>query len=224
MALRKLMIEPLMPDWVGDRLDRWRNRRRIAPWQDHSAINIDFARAMRVDVRARAVGHDFLYRMRRDERISGLSAVDYAGDWFAAEKALTGVEMRDPTADVDVVTYGLGVPPEQYLAEGIDRSLIRRAMWKLLPETILASRRSGLQSPDWFEKLACQREQLTREVTEFSKSALVSRMIDVPRLERALRNWPSGGWHKTEVFQEYGLALPRAAAGARFLRWFETSN
>ena len=79
----------------------------------------------------RTNGHDFLYRTRRDERIHGLLQVDYAGDWHAAEKALTGVEVRDPTADLDVISYCFGVPPEQYLAEGIDRSLIRRAMWGL---------------------------------------------------------------------------------------------
>ena len=43
-------------------------------------------------------------------------------------KAVTGVEVRDPTADIDVVSYCLAIPPEQYLAEGTDRSLIRRAM------------------------------------------------------------------------------------------------
>jgi asparagine synthase (glutamine-hydrolysing) len=224
MALQKLIVEPLTPDWTGHWLDRWRRSKRIAPWQEHAAINVDFARAMGVDVRARKLGHDFHYRMRPDERMTGLSAVDYAGDWFAAEKALTGVEVRDPTADLEVVTYCLGVPPEQYLAEGIDRSLIRRAMWSLLPETVLTNRLSGLQAPDWYEQLACHREQLMCEVAEFSKSALVQRMIDVPRLERALKNWPAGGWHKTKVFQEYGLALPRAVAGARFLRWFEASN
>ena len=87
-------------------------------------------------------GHDFLYRMRLDERIRGLFQVDYGGDWHAAEKALTGVEVRDPTADLDVISYCFGVPPEQYLAEGTDRSLIRRAMWGLLPEAVLTNRSS----------------------------------------------------------------------------------
>ena len=89
---------------------------------------------MAVDDRAQRNGHDFLYRLRRDERVSSLAQVDYVGDTrHAAEKAVTGVEVRDPTADIDVVSYCFGVPQEQYLAEGIDRSLIRRAMWGLLP-------------------------------------------------------------------------------------------
>jgi asparagine synthase (glutamine-hydrolysing) len=223
-ALRKLIVEPLMPRRLAHWLDQRRRPMRVAPWQDHSPINADFARLMGVDERARKVGHDFLYSLRPDERVTRLTAVDYAGDWFAAEKAVTGVEVRDPTADIDVVSYCLGVPTEQYLAEGIDRSLIRRAMWGLLPEAVLTNRSSGLQMPDWNEHLESQRDQLARQVAEFSSSALVRRMIDVGRLENALKTWPTGGWHTTEVFQEYNLALTRGVAGGRFLRWFESLN
>jgi asparagine synthase (glutamine-hydrolysing) len=78
--------------------------------------------------------------------------------------------------------------------------------------------------PDWYEHLESQRDQLARQVAELSSSTLVRRMIDVGRLENALKNWPTGGWHTTEVFQEYNLALTRGVAGGRFLRWLESSN
>ena len=223
-ALRRLIVEPLMPTRFAHWLDRQRRPMRAAPWQDHSPVNPDFARRMGVDERARKVGHDFLYRLRPDERITRLVAVDYAGDWFAAEKAVTGVEVRDPTADIDVVAYCLGIPAEQYLVEDIDRSLIRRAMWGLLPEMVLTNRFSGLQVPDWHEHLETQRNQLARQVADLSSSALVCRIIDMPRLENALKKWPTDGWHTTEVFQEYYLALTRGVAGGRFLRWFESLN
>ena len=223
-ALRKLIVEPLIPKRLSDCLDRRRSHAPRPPWRDHSPINADFARLMAVEERARKAGHDFFYRMRPDERTKHLTAVDYAGDWFAAEKAVTGVEVRDPTADIDVIAYCLGVPAGQYLVEGVDRSLIRRAMWGLLPEMVLTNRLSGMQVPDWNEKMERQRDQLARQVAEFSSSALVRRMIDVGRLENALKNWPTGGWHTTEVFQEYNLALTRGVAGGRFLRWFESLN
>lgn len=224
MALRKLILEPLMPTRLAAWLDRWRSPARREAWRDHSPVNADFARLMRVDERAREVGHDFRYRVRADERITRLTAIDYAGDWFAAEKAVTGVEVRDPTADIDVVAYCFGIPAEQYLAEGIDRSLIRRTMWGLLPEMVLSNRLSGLQVPDWKEQLEIRRDQLAQQVAELSRSALVRRIIDVERLENALKNWPTAGWQTTEVFQEYNLALTRGIAGARFLRWFESLN
>jgi asparagine synthase (glutamine-hydrolysing) len=224
VALRKLFIEPLLPERVGNWADRRRHPGRLAAWRDHAAIRPDFAAAMAVDDRAQNNGHDFLYRLRQNERVKALVQVDYAGDWHAAEKAVTGVEVRDPTADIDVVSYCFGVPQEQYLAEGIDRSLIRRAMWGLLPDRILTNRLSGLQAADWYEKLGNRRGELEQQIAELSQSALVRRIIDVERLERAIKTWPAGGWHTAEVFREYNLALTRGLAGASFLRWFEGAN
>jgi asparagine synthase (glutamine-hydrolysing) len=222
VALRKLFIEPLVPDALG----AWASRRRRSrhAWQAHAAIRPDTADKLGVDVRARTAGHDFLYRMRPDERAKALSQVDYAGDWQAAEKAATGVEVRDPTADIDVVSYCFGVPPQQYLMEGIDRSLIRRAMWGLLPELVLRNRLNGLQAADWHEKLQSQRDALARQIAELKESPRARRIVDVARLERALGDWPTGGWHTAAVFQEYNLALTRGVAGGRFLRWFESAN
>ena len=139
-ALRKLLVEPLLPQALGNWFDRLRNPARAAPWQEHSAIRPAFALAMGVEKRAAVAGHDFLYRSRRGERFAALQRVDYLGDWLAAEKAMSGVETRDPTADLGVISYCFGIPPEQYLAEGTDRSLIRRAMWGLLPEAVLTNR------------------------------------------------------------------------------------
>ena len=224
VSLRKLFVEPLVPERLAAWAERRRQPQRGAAWQAHAAIRPDFAAAMAVDARAREVGHDFLYRPRGDERWRALAQVDYAGDWQAAEKAVTGVEVRDPTADLDVVAYCFGVPPEQYLAEGIDRSLIRRAMWGLLPEMVLTNRLSGLQAADWYEKLASRRGELAREVAALSASPLARRAIDIARLERALADWPAGGWHRPEVFREYNLALTRGLAGGRFLRWYEQAN
>ena len=108
----------------------------------------DFAAGMGVTARAEKNGHDFRYRMPRGERARGLIPADYIGDWLAAEKALTGVEVRDPTADIDVISFCFGIPATQYLVEDVDRSLIRRAMWGLLPEEVLANRKSGAHAPD----------------------------------------------------------------------------
>lgn len=224
VSLRKLLIEPVIPARLGDWADHRRRPNRVEPWQDHAPIRSDFAAMMAVGRRAREVGHDFLYRMRQHERVRGLAQIDYAGDWHAAEKAVTGVEVRDPTADMDVLSYCFGVPPEQYLVEGVDRSLIRRAMWGLLPEKILTNRLRGLQGADWHEKLESQRGELALQIAELAKSPLARRVIDLGRLENAIRNWPSGGWHKAEVFREYNLVLTRGIAGGRFIRWIESAN
>lgn len=223
-ATRNLFVEPAIPAWLGDWVERRRHPNRIAAWQDHSPIRPEFAAAMGVESRAKKNGHDFCYRVRRGERIRGLLQIDYGGDWRAAEKAVTGVEVRDPTIDLDVLSYCFGVPPEQYLAEGTDRSLIRRAMWGLLPEMVLTNRLQGLQAADWHEKLDGRHGELACEIALLSQSSLVRRMIDLARLERAVNNWPNEGWYNPEIFIEYNLALMRGVAGGRFLRWFESAN
>ena len=224
VAFKKLFVDPLVPLQIGNWIDRRRRPNHAAAWQGHSPIRADFANATAVERRARKFGHDFLYRVRADERAQGLGQVDYLGDWHTAEKAVTGVEVRDPTADIDVVSYCFAIPPEQFLVEGIDRSLVRRAMWGLLPETVLTNRSRGLQAADWYEKLAVNRQALSQQVAGLSRSPLARKIIDLPRLESAIRTWPETGWERLDVFREYNLALTRGIAGARFLQWFESAN
>jgi len=224
VAFKKLFVDPLVPLPVGNWIDRRRRPNHAAAWQDHSPIRADFANAMAIEGRARKFGHDFLYRVRRNERAQGLGQVDYLGDWHAAEKAVTGVEVRDPTADIDVVSYCFAIPPEQFLAEGTDRSLVRRAMWGMLPDAVLTNRSRGLQAADWYEKLAANRGALSQQVAALSRSPLARKIIDLPRLECAIRTWPETGWERLDVFREYNLALTRGIASARFLQWFESAN
>ena len=113
---------------------------------------------------------------------------------------------------------------EQYLAEGVDRSLVRRAMWGLLPEIVLTNRLLGWQAADWFEKLDLRRDKCLAEIAEIASSPLVRKAIDLERIERAIRNWPEGGWHRRSVIEEYQLALTRGLGSGRFLRWFESAN
>jgi asparagine synthase (glutamine-hydrolysing) len=223
-TFRKLFVEPLVPLKVVTWVDRHRRSHRMGPWQDHSAIRPEFAIAMGVNKRAEALGHDFHCRLRPAEREKGLTPVDYMGEGRAAEKATTGVETRDPTADMDVVSYCFGVPPAQYLVENIDRSLIRRAMWGILPETVLTNRLSGLQSADWYEKLQNRRGTLASEITELGDSPLARRAINLERLESAIDNFPAGGWNKRQIVDEYHLAFARGIAAGRFLRWVESGN
>jgi asparagine synthase (glutamine-hydrolysing) len=51
-------------------------------------------------------------------------------------------------------------------------------------------------------------------------------VVDAVRLESAVKNWPTGGWHTTEIFEQYNLAVTRGVASGRFLLlpWFESVN
>ena len=222
IAFRRLFVDSLWSPWQADWMDWWRGK--TFPWRGHSAIRPDFAAEMQVNQRARAVGHDFRPWERHWWRRSWLVPVDYLGDWYAATKAMYGVELRDPTADVDVVEYCFGVPDEQYLAEGVDRSLIRRAMWDLLPPVVVTNRGIGVQSADWYEKVGGQRPQLHSMVDDIASSQLARRALDLGRLQRALDTWPQSGWQTQPIDGEYHLALTRGLGMGRFLRWIDAKN
>ena len=49
VALRKLLIEPVIPARLGNWADRRRHPNRIAAWQEHAPIRTDFAAAMGTD-------------------------------------------------------------------------------------------------------------------------------------------------------------------------------
>jgi len=221
-AFRRLFINPLLSRWMLGWEDRWRGK--ADRWSAYSAIRPEFAAEMQVQERERKAGHDLLFRPSLGDRLATLTLVDYIGEWYASIKSLYGIETRIPVADIDVVEYCHGIPEEQFLAEGVDRSLIRRAMWGLLPASVLTNRRRGVQSADWFEKLSERRERLKADVDELAASPLVCRAIDVERLKRALDTWPSADWHTNRVRDEYHLALSRGISAGRFLKWFEGQN
>ena len=223
MSFRKLFIEPLFSKEAV--LRNQIRRKKVGPWHSYSAIRPGFADETRLEARARGGEHDFLYFLRPDERQTGLLAHDYLGDWGAAEKASHGVEVRDPTSDLDVVGYCYGVPPEQYLAEGIDRSLVRRAFWGILPPIVLANRMGGFQSADWHLKMSRQLATLKSDFAAIaSSSALVRKAIDVERLQRAMDAWPASGFETQKVAFELQLALSRGLALGRFINRFEGGN
>jgi len=225
-ALRQLFVDRLAPPGLSAWVARFNNPDRVAPWQVHSAIRPEFAAATGVDARARRTGHDFLYRRQRGrrERLTMLTPVDFRGESYAGVLAGYGIEMRDPTSDLDVVNFCLGVPVEQYLVEGIGRSLLRRAMWGLSPPEILTNRRHGAQAPDWFAKLERRRPAMEADIAELARSTLARKSIDLDRMRTAVENWPSGNWPEINKLVEYESVLPRGLTVGRFVRWFEQEN
>ena len=61
---------------------------------------------------------------------------------------------RDPTNDIRVIRFCLSVPEEQYVQNGIDRALIRRATENILPDEVRLNQRiRGVQGADWVHRM-----------------------------------------------------------------------
>lgn len=187
---------------------------------NYSAIHP--SRLAELDLRARAKARnlDLIYRPWKDGFAMRLWALQRA-DLGNYHKGILGgwqIDYRDPTADVRLLEFCLAVPTEQYLRDGVQKSLGRRALADRLPTLVLDEPRKGLQAADWHEGLTAVRDRVAHELRRLDSCAPAARAIDLPRLHRLVENWPAGGWERDEVMLPYRLALLRAVSTGHFLR------
>jgi asparagine synthase (glutamine-hydrolysing) len=87
---------------------------------------------------------------------------------------------RDPTNDLRVIRFCLSVPEEQYVQNGMDRSLIRRAMAGRLPDNVRLNRKQrGVQGADGIHRMIPEWDAFLGELRE---------MIRDPRAGAYLNN------------------------------------
>jgi asparagine synthase (glutamine-hydrolysing) len=206
--------------WLAER------RGNAVDLASYSAIRAERLRELDVPGLARERGLDLSYRPWKkgfDARVWMLERIDpgnsnkgFLGGW--------GIDHRDPTADRRLVEYCLSVPMEQFLRDGVPRSLAVRALGDRLPEAVLRERRKGYQAVDWHEALSAARGTVTEEIERLAPCPPAARALDLDRLRKLARSWPEGGWEKPEVMQAYRLALLRGLSAGHFLRKATGSN
>ncbi|MGZ8337144.1 MAG: asparagine synthase-related protein, partial [Allosphingosinicella sp.] len=131
---------------------------------------------------------------------------------------------RDPTADRRLVEFCLRVPMEQYLADGMPRSLARRALADRLPDEVRLERRKGYQAADWHEGMTVARDELRLELERIREVSAADNLLDTPRMQRLLEQMPSEGWHEDRVIEQYRMTLLRGVSAGHFLRRASGSN
>ncbi|CAG9620750.1 asparagine synthetase B family protein [Sutcliffiella rhizosphaerae] len=128
-----------------------------------------------------------------------------------------GVWDRDPTNDIRVINFCLSLPKEQYVLEGYERSLIRRAMQGRLPDTVrLNQQRRGLQGADVIHRMRKEWHCFMEEIERMSKDSMMADLIDTKVIERAFSN--IGKSPRPEmIFEDDFKILTRSLILYRFL-------
>ncbi|MCK6074409.1 asparagine synthase-related protein [Paenibacillus silvae] len=99
---------------------------------------------------------------------------------------------RDPTSDPRVIQFCLAVPIEQYVRQGTDRSLIRRAASPELPDKVRLNQRvRGVQPADWLHRILPDWEAFTSELRTLCSDSQVAGILNTDRISTALSNLPS---------------------------------
>ena len=121
----------------------------------------------------------------RPLRYDALATQDF-GAYVSGYRAMFGIDMRSPTADVRLAEFCLALPEDQFWRDGESRRLVRRAMAGRLPPAVLENNRRGMQAADWFERLLAARAQVAAELARIERSEAAQSVLDLPRLRDAL--------------------------------------
>lgn len=136
-----------------------------------------------------------------------------SGNYRKGALARWGIDERDPTGDRRLTEFCLSLPPEQLLANGVNRRLARTALADRLPESALDAPR-GYQFADWYETI--DRPALERMIARLAPGLEDDRVLDLDALRRLAASWPDGNWDSLAVIGRYRITLLRALAAAAF--------
>jgi asparagine synthase (glutamine-hydrolysing) len=131
------------------------------------------------------------------------------------------LDFRDPTYDREVVEFCLTAPLEEFIREGQQRSLARRAMAGRLPASTLSRKQRGSQSADWYVSLGAVRDRMAAEVERLRCSPLANRLLDLDRMQRLIEQWPSSGFERLDVNRSHHIALTRGFSVGKFLMQYD---
>lgn len=193
-AIRSRVVGPIV------RMIRRRGARAAAPppWRANGALLPVFAARLDLD-RVFSGADEYWARLLtwspHAQRCAGLFLNAYAaGPVQHALGAAHGIELRDPTSDVRLVEFCLGVPVEQFADGSGSRLLMRRAMQGLLPPSVQWNYRRGQQSSDIVARLRAHERDVDDALARLGADRAVCLYLDVPRLEaiwQAARRGPT---------------------------------
>jgi asparagine synthase (glutamine-hydrolysing) len=95
------------------------------------------------------------------------------------------METRDPTSDIRLLEFCMGIPDEQHTHAGGERMLIRRAMAGRLPDSVRWNTHRGKQAADILVRLTNQEKILEKEFTRFESIPEVNKYLDIAAMKQA---------------------------------------
>jgi asparagine synthase (glutamine-hydrolysing) len=214
-AIVRNAVWPSLPFWLRSRTDPHMRGFSL----DYSMLRPEIA--LRLDLE-RSAFRD-LNQSSSDGRGMLHTLLEY-GDIADTPIAAQGgwqMDFRDPTYDRAVVEFCLTVPLEEFLRDGLQRSLARRAMVGRLPASTLNRTQRGRQSADWYVNLGAVRARMQAEVERLQSSPLVSRMLDLERMRSLIDHWPSSGFDRSDVNRSHHIALTRGFSVGKFLMQYD---
>lgn len=127
---------------------------------------------------------------------------------------------RDPTNDLRVVNFCLSLPEDQYVKNGMDRALIRRATNNLLPDKIRLNQKiRGVQGADWVHRMKPVWNSFLQELSVMVEDKDSMDYLNGSNIKRAVKNI-SLGVNADYILNPESKILMRSLIVHRFLKTF----
>lgn len=129
-----------------------------------------------------------------------------------------GVIERDPTYDPRVIQFCLSVPLEQYVQNGMDRSLIRRATAGYLPDKVrLNQQLRGLQGSDWLHRTIPSWDLVMDELNQLCDDHRFEGILDTKQIKKS-RDAIGPSPQPNQAYDPNARLLMRSIIVYRFLK------
>lgn len=127
---------------------------------------------------------------------------------------------RDPTNDLNVIRFCLALPEEQFAIDGMERSLIRRAMKGLLPDKVRLNQSiRGIQGADAVHRMVSSWRTFITELHELVNDPKMNEFINVDVVKKSLSK--IGNEPRMElIFEGEFKILTRSLIVYRFMKRF----
>jgi len=97
-----------------------------------------------------------------------------------------GIEARCPVMDKRLIDYCLAIPNNQYIKNGLTKSILKRAMHNKLPSQLLYNKGRGFQSANAISKIQEEKEDIFKILESLKKSHLADYWVNIAHLEKTL--------------------------------------
>lgn len=190
VVVRKNILSAELRGWWSAVRRGGRIHRLGESWSVLSPINIDFARRLELSARIRELGGDgtlMTGSASREQRLRLLriGRCSIGANWAQAA-ARDGLEVRDPTSDVRLISFVFSVPDEQWKGP-TSRWLLRQAMTGILPESVRLSPRRGRQSSDIVFRLRQHAAQMQSVLADCERSAIGRQYLNLKLMRSVYR-------------------------------------
>lgn len=126
---------------------------------------------------------------------------------FSLPAYTPGLRMLDPLSDPRVAATALQIPREEWTADGLTRSVARRATMGLLPDSVRLHRGRGAQSADAAIHRRARQAEFRRAVQAVADSSLATSVVDPVVLSRSLTAQPEAADWDGRFGRVLGLGL-----------------